>query len=69
VESFLYGVADSGLMIQHHFVATHAHGAPLMSGGATGPEGSILVLPILALVSGIVVFTLPRSSYGHPALN
>jgi len=56
-------------MIQHHFVATHAQGAPLMSGGATGLEGSILVLPILALVSCIVVFTLPRSSYGHPALN
>jgi membrane protease YdiL (CAAX protease family) len=68
-QSFLYGVADSGLMIQHHFVATHAHGAPLMSGGTTGPEGSVLVLPILALVSCIVVFTLPRSSYGHPALN
>jgi membrane protease YdiL (CAAX protease family) len=64
-QSFLYGVPDSGLMVQHHFLATHAHGTPLMSGGATGPEGSVFVLGILVLVSGIVVFTLPRTSYGH----
>ena len=66
-QSFLYGVADSGLMVQHHFLATHPHGAPLMSGGVTGPEGSIFVLPVLALASGIVVFTLPRASYGNPS--
>ena len=65
-QSFLYGVADSGLMVQHHFLATHPHGAPLMSGGATGPEGSVFVLPVLALISGIVVLTLPRVRYGHP---
>lgn len=64
-QSFLYGVPDSGLMVQHHFLATHAHGTPLMSGGATGPEGSVFVLAILALVTGIVVFTLPRASDGH----
>jgi membrane protease YdiL (CAAX protease family) len=63
-QSFLYGVADSGLMMQHHFLATHPLGKPLMSGGTTGPEGSIYVLPILALVSVIIIFTLPRSNYG-----
>jgi uncharacterized protein len=66
-QSFLYGVADSGIMVQHHFLATHPRGALVMSGGTTGPEGSILVLPVLALVSCIVVFTLPRASYGLPA--
>ena len=64
-QSFLYGVPDSGLMVQHHFLATHAHGTPLMSGGATGPEGSVFVLAVLPLVSCIVLFTLPRTSYGH----
>lgn len=64
-QSFLYGVPDSGLMVQHHFLATHAHGTPLMSGGATGPEGSVFVLPVLILVSCIVVFTLPRASHSH----
>jgi uncharacterized protein len=66
-QSFLYGVADSGLMVQHHLLATHPLGKPLMSGGATGPEGSIYILPVLALVSCIVIFTLPRARYGDPA--
>jgi membrane protease YdiL (CAAX protease family) len=68
-ESFLYGVADSGLMVQHRLLATHALGKPLMSGGATGPEGSIFVLPILALISFIIIFTLPRVTYGNSSLN
>jgi len=65
-QSFLYGVADSGLMVQHHFLATHPLGRPLMSGGSTGPEGSVFVLPVLAVVSVIIILTLPRSSYGDP---
>jgi uncharacterized protein len=63
-QSFLYGVPDSGLLVQHRFFATHAQGTPLMSGGLTGPEGSIFVLPVLALVVCVVVFTLPRTGYG-----
>lgn len=63
-QSFLYGVADSGLMVQHHFLATHPHGNPMISGGTTGPEGSVFVLPVLALVTCIVVVTLPRGNYG-----
>jgi len=68
-QSFLYGVADSGLMVQHHLLSTHPLGKPLVSGGTTGPEGSIFVLPILALVSLILIFTLPRTTYGDSALN
>lgn len=66
-QSFLYGVADSGLMVEHHLVATHAVGKPLMSGGTTGPEGSVFVLPILAIVCLIIIFTLPRTNYGDTA--
>ncbi len=64
-QSFLYGVADSGLMVQHHLLATHPVGKPILSGGATGPEGSIFALAILALVSLIIVFTLPRAPRGQ----
>jgi uncharacterized protein len=64
-QSFLYGVADSGLMVQHHLLKTHPVGKTILSGGATGPEGSIFILAILALVSLIIVFTLPRSRYGE----
>ena len=63
-QSFLYGVADSGVMVQHHFLATHAVGKPILSGGVTGPEGSIFIIPTLAVVSLIIFFTLPRAHYG-----
>jgi membrane protease YdiL (CAAX protease family) len=63
-QSFLYGVADSGMMAQHHLLATHPVGKPILSGGATGPEGSIFIVAVLALASLIIVFTLPRAQYG-----
>lgn len=64
-ESFLYGVRDSGFMVQHHLLATHAIGKPALSGGATGPEGSIFIIPILVLVILGILFTLPRTSKGY----
>jgi membrane protease YdiL (CAAX protease family) len=66
-QSFLYGVADSGTMVQHHLLATHPGGKPILSGGATGPEGSVFILPILALITLIIAFTLPRERYGEMA--
>jgi membrane protease YdiL (CAAX protease family) len=64
-QSFLYGVADSGVMVQHHLLATHPAGKILWSGGTTGPEASIVVLPLLFLLCVIIVFTLPRATYGN----
>ena len=63
-QSFLYGVADSGLMIQHRLLATHPVGKTVLSGGTTGPEGSIFILAILMLMTLIILFTLPREKYG-----
>lgn len=65
-QSFLYGVADSGTLIKHHLLATHAAGAPILSGGATGPEGSIFILPVLAVISVIILFTLPGAHRDQP---
>lgn len=70
-QSFLYGVADSGAMVQHHLLATHPVGRPILSGGATGPEGSIFIIAVLALVSVIILCTLPgvQHRYGpEPSL-
>jgi uncharacterized protein len=64
-QSFLYGVADSGTMVQHHLLATHPVGKPILSGGATGPEGSIFILAILALASLVILYTLRRVHYGE----
>ncbi|MGB8776383.1 MAG: CPBP family intramembrane glutamic endopeptidase, partial [Terriglobales bacterium] len=62
-QSFLYGVADSGIMVQHHLLATHSVGKPVLSGGVTGPEGSIFILAIFGLIVLIILLTLPRT--GH----
>jgi uncharacterized protein len=59
-QSFLYGVADSGLMVQHHLFATHPVGKPILSGGTTGPEGSSFILGIFVLIALIIFFTLPQ---------
>ena len=64
-QSFLYGVADSGSMVQSHLLATHPVGKPIVSGGATGPEGSIFVLAILFLIVLIILFTLPRTTQSY----
>jgi len=62
-QSFLWGVADSGTMAQHHLLVTHPVGKPILSGGATGPEGSIFVVAVLSLISLIILLTLPRTHY------
>jgi membrane protease YdiL (CAAX protease family) len=59
-QSFLYGVPDSGLIVQGRLFATHAMGNPLLSGGTDGPEGSVFCIPILLLVIAVLfLFTQP----------
>jgi hypothetical protein len=67
-QSYLYGVGDSGLFVAGRLFATHPSGRPILSGGATGPEGSIFILPILLLVAIVILLTLPRSASGQPAI-
>ena len=47
-------------MVQHHLLATHPVGKPILSGGTTGPEGSIFVVLVLVIVAVIIATTLPR---------
>jgi hypothetical protein len=58
-QSFLYGVPDSGGLMQGRLFATHALGKPLYSGGTVGPEGSVLCIPIFLLVILVLRFTHP----------
>ena len=62
-QSFLYGTPDSGGLIQGHLLATHPVGSKLLSGGSDGPEGSVLVFPVLLLVALTIHITLPRRDY------
>lgn len=61
MESFFFGVSDSGSSIQNSLFTTHPLGDRLLSGGATGPEGSLLVFPILALATLVAALTLPST--------
>lgn len=49
-ESYFYGTADSGMIARGHLFSEHPVGKLLWSGGATGPEGSILVAPLLLII-------------------
>lgn len=62
-QSFLYGVGDSGIFVDHRLTTSYPAGSPLLSGGLTGPEGSLFVLPILLLCSLIAAFTLRGGGY------
>ncbi len=50
-QSYFYGTANSGWLMQGHLLAAHPTGNPLWSGGATGPEASLFLLPILVLMA------------------
>jgi uncharacterized protein len=49
-ETYFYGTADSGFAARGHLFTTSPAGSALWSGGTDGPEGSLLVLPIILLL-------------------
>lgn len=59
-ETYFYGTADSGLVPRGHLLTATPTGPALWSGGADGPEGSLLVLPIIGLLMLAVIL-----QYGH----
>jgi uncharacterized protein len=62
-ETYFYGTADSGMAAQGHYLSTSPFGNTFWSGGADGPEGSILVLgAILLLLVSLIVFYRRRQS-------
>jgi uncharacterized protein len=53
-QSYVYGTSDSGLKAEGHLFASHPTGPRWWSGGATGPEGSLLILLLLAIMALLV---------------
>lgn len=51
-EVYLYGVNDSGVVSHGGLLESHPVGAPIMSGGTTGPEGSVYAVIVLLMVAG-----------------
>ena len=59
-ETYFYGAADSGNVATGHYLTVAPTGSVLWSGGADGPEGSVLVLGIIALLLIVLLVV-----YGH----
>lgn len=59
-QSFVYGVADSGHPSVGALMVSRPAGPAWLSGGATGPEGSVLCIAILLAATGAVLLTLRK---------
>jgi membrane protease YdiL (CAAX protease family) len=49
-ESYLYSVPDSGTVAPGHLLQTSLRGSPWLTGGPVGPEGSVFLFLLLALL-------------------
>ena len=54
-ETYFYGTADSGMVASGHYLTTSTAGNAMWSGGADGPEGSLLVLGIILLLLAALI--------------
>lgn len=61
-ESFFYGTPDSGTVSVGRLMHAHPSGPLIWSGGSTGPEGSMWIIPVLALAAIFVWFSQPKQT-------
>jgi membrane protease YdiL (CAAX protease family) len=59
-ETYFYGAADSGNVAEGHYLTSTPAGPTLWSGGTDGPEGSLLVIPVVLLIL-LAILVLYRS--------
>ncbi len=59
-ESYFYGTADSGTVSAGRLMHAHPSGTLLLSGGATGPEGSVWIVLVVLLAALLVWMTQPN---------
>lgn len=63
-ETFLYSVPNSGSVMPGHLLSSHFHGPRWLTGGSVGPEGSLLVFGVIALL--FVVFDRVHRTAKYP---
>ncbi len=63
-ETFLYSVPNSGTVMPGHLLSSHFHGPGWLTGGSVGPEGSVLVFGLIALL--FVVFDRVHKQAKYP---
>lgn len=59
-ETYFYGTADSGMVAQGHLLSSTPAGNAFWSGGTNGPEGSVLILPVIALLLIVLIILYGR---------
>jgi membrane protease YdiL (CAAX protease family) len=62
-QSFLYGVADSGVTVAGHLLNPSFQGSKWMTGGTAGPEGSVVTLLGYVFVFALIKFRFPEGGY------
>jgi uncharacterized protein len=65
-QTFFYGVPDSGLNASRNFLHSEFHGPTWLTGGSAGPEGSVLTLIALVILSVLVIRLYPQKRYPDP---
>ncbi|MFZ1142211.1 MAG: CPBP family intramembrane glutamic endopeptidase [Candidatus Sulfotelmatobacter sp.] len=70
-ETFFYSVPDSGMVAPGHLLRSSLHGAPWLSGGSVGPEGSVLCFIVIAVlwIAFGRMYPEAKSSYSSPRLS
>jgi membrane protease YdiL (CAAX protease family) len=60
-QSFLYGVADSGVTVVGHLLNPSFQGSKWMTGGTAGPEGSVVTLLGYVFAFAMINFRFPEA--------
>ena len=66
-QTYFYGVPDSGLPATSALLKTEFHGPTWLTGGATGPEASVLCLVVLIIAMLAVIWRYKTVKYPDPA--
>lgn len=66
-ETYLYSVPNSGITPPGHLLSSTFHGSRWLSGGSVGPEGSVFVFLVLALLWAAFDRAYPQVKYGPEA--
>ncbi|HXX17100.1 MAG TPA: CPBP family intramembrane glutamic endopeptidase [Candidatus Eremiobacteraceae bacterium] len=62
-ETFFFGTPDSGLIGAGHFLNTSFQGANWLTGGSTGPEGSVVALLVLLVYAVLIHLRFAKALY------
>ena len=65
-ETFLYSVPNSGFVLPGHLLRTSLHGSSWLTGGSVGPEASVLLFVLVAVLSIVLNHLYPQAKYGVP---